>query len=182
MGVLGYTASNCGYRRDRKGRFSMASKNGVLRRLESALASCAVVLTFCGLNDTVSAVVYSNVTAAAGINHVQNVGPGVGSLVMTGGAAAGDFDNDGWVDIFVTRLDAPDILYRNKGDGTFENVSTAAGFTANLPTNSPAWGDIDNDGDLDLYVTAIINPTSPPARRLNLNSPIASGNSRSSLI
>jgi enediyne biosynthesis protein E4 len=131
----------------------MITKNRVPRLLGSVLA-CSVVVALCGLNDTAQAVVYTNVTAAAGITHVQNQGPGVAQLVMTGGAAAGDFDNDGWVDIFVTRLDAPDILYRNKGDGTFENVSTAAGFTANLPTNGPAWGDVDNDGDLDLYVTA----------------------------
>jgi len=46
----------------------------------------------------------------------------------------------GWVHILFTCLDAPDILYRNKGDGTFEDVSTAAGFTTNLQTNGPAWG------------------------------------------
>ncbi len=113
----------------------------------------AAVVVWMG-SASASAVVFTNVTAAAGITHVQNAGLGAGQLVMTGGAAAGDYDNDGLVDIFVTRLDASDILYRNKGDGTFENVSTAAGFTANLQTNAPAWGDIDNDGDLDLYVTA----------------------------
>lgn len=126
----------------------------LLKRLRSlivaAIAMCAV-----GVDATsVSAVVYTNVTAAAGIDHVQNQGFGAGQLIMTGGGAAGDFDNDGWVDIYVTRLDAPDILYRNKGNGTFEDVSTTAGFTANLQTNGPAWGDVDNDGDLDLYVSA----------------------------
>jgi hypothetical protein len=71
---------------------------------------------------------------------------------MTGGAAAGDFDGDGLVDLFFTRIDAADVLYRNTGSG-FENVSASAGFTQTLPTNGVATGDIDNDGDLDLYVT-----------------------------
>ena len=79
-------------------------------------------------------------------------GPG---LLRTGGAAAGDFDNDGWVDLFVTRLNARPLLYRNNGgDGTFQDVAVAAGFTVALPANGPAWGDIDNDGDKDLYVTS----------------------------
>ncbi len=126
----------------------------LLERLRSPIVSVIAMLAVGTGATSASAVVYTNVTAAAKINHVQNQGFGAGQLIMTGGAAAGDYDNDGWVDIFVTRLDAPDILYRNKGDGTFENMSTVAGFTANLQTNGPAWGDIDNDGDLDLYVTA----------------------------
>jgi hypothetical protein len=72
---------------------------------------------------------------------------------MTGGAAAGDFDGDGLVDLFFTRIDAPDVLYHNTGTG-FVDVSATAGFTNTLPTNGVASGDIDNDGDLDLYVTA----------------------------
>ena len=105
--------------------------------------------------DLASAVVYTNVTASAGINHLQHPGnaPGAG-LFRTGGAAAGDFDNDGWVDLFVTRLNARPLLYRNLGNGTFQDVAVAAGFTASLPANGPAWGDIDNDGDKDLYVTS----------------------------
>ncbi len=132
----------------------MLFRHTMLERLGSVGVFVMAILAVAIGASSASAVVYSNVTAAAGIDYLQNQGFAAGQLFMTGGAAAGDFDNDGWVDIFVTRLDAPDILYRNKRDGTFEDVSSAAGFTANLQTNGSAWGDIDNDGDLDLYVTA----------------------------
>jgi len=75
---------------------------------------------------------------------------------MTGGAAAGDVDGDGDIDLFVTRLDASDILFINNGDGTFIDGSTGAGFdNFNLQSNAAAFADIDNDGDLDLYVTVV---------------------------
>ena len=75
---------------------------------------------------------------------------------MTGGAAAGDFDGDGSTDLLVTRLDGHDLLYRNLGDGTFEEVSGATGLERwNLPSNGAAWGDVDNDGDLDLFITTV---------------------------
>ncbi len=126
----------------------------MLKHFRSQVVSVIAMLAVGAGATPALAVVYTNVTAAAGINHLQNQGYAAGQLFMTGGGAAGDYDNDGLVDIFVTRLDASDILYRNKGDGTFEDVSAVAGFTANLQTNSPAWGDVDNDGDQDLYVTA----------------------------
>jgi hypothetical protein len=74
---------------------------------------------------------------------------------MTGGAAAGDFDGDGHVDLYVTRLDGPDHLYRNRGDGTFEDVTAAAGLSAPIHSNGAGFSDIDNDGDQDLLVTAM---------------------------
>jgi hypothetical protein len=91
-------------------------------------------------------------TIPAGLTYLQfdgsePVSPS-GVEYMTGGAAAGDYDGDGWVDLYVTRLDATDILFRNRGDGSFDDVTAQAGL------GRVAWGDLDNDGDLDLYVTA----------------------------
>jgi hypothetical protein len=74
----------------------------------------------------------------------------------SGGAAAGDYDGDGWVDFVCTRIDGPPILYRNEEGMGFTDVTVAAGMSEAQPTgsNGAAWGDIDNDGDLDLYLTA----------------------------
>ena len=104
---------------------------------------------------------FTNVTSAAGFTHTQ--GPPLHPLnsptviSMTGGAAATDYDGDGFVDIFVTRTNNHDLLYRNRGNGTFEDVTTQAFGPSplNLTTNGAAWGDIDNDGDQDLYVTTV---------------------------
>ena len=97
-----------------------------------------------------------DVTATSGIDYVHNsTNTGTLPASMTGGAAAGDFDNDGYVDLFVTRIDNHDILYRNNGNGTFSDV-TSTWFPESSSvrkTNGASWGDIDNDGDLDLYVT-----------------------------
>ena len=68
------------------------------------------------------------------------------------GVAVGDYDNDGRPDLFVSRL-MTYSLYRNQGDGTFEDVTQSAGLAGRRdnPT-SAAFADLDNDGDLDLYV------------------------------
>ena len=68
------------------------------------------------------------------------------------GVAVGDYDNDGHPDLFVTRWRSY-ALYHNRGDGTFEDVTRQAGLGGDRdwPT-SAAFADLDNDGDLDLYV------------------------------
>jgi hypothetical protein len=76
----------------------------------------------------------------------------------------GDFDDDGWLDFYVGHesraefakaVHYPSQLYRNKGDGTFENATAAAGVSNDRYAKAVAAGDADNDGDLDLFVSNI---------------------------
>lgn len=80
------------------------------------------------------------------------------------GVAAGDYDSDGLVDIFVTGMPRS-ILYRNRGDGSFEDVTERAGVQnrQQWPV-SAGWFDYDNDGRLDLFVANYVewNPATEP--------------------
>lgn len=82
----------------------------------------------------------------------------------TQAAVWGDFDNDGWLDVFIgneSRVEMkenpggnyPSQLFRNRGDGTFIDVAFTAGVTNDRFCKGVAAGDYDNDGDLDIYVS-----------------------------
>ncbi|MPZ16448.1 MAG: CRTAC1 family protein [Luteitalea sp.] len=89
---------------------------------------------------------FTDVTASAGV-------PG-GTFGM--GVAAGDYDNDGYPDLFVTAYGRC-TLYHNNGDGTFTDVTDKAGVAAPGWTTSAAWFDYDNDGRLDLFVCSFVD-------------------------
>ena len=67
------------------------------------------------------------------------------------GAATGDFDNDGWIDVYRTRR-GPAQMFRNNGNGTFTDVSARTGTTNPAWSVSASFVDVDRDGWLDLYV------------------------------
>ena len=88
--------------------------------------------------------VFEDVSAPSGLSRMAG-GYGLG-------VAVGDYDNDGRADLFITRWRSYS-LYRNRADGTLEDVTERAGLGGDRdwPTSS-AWADLDGDGDLDLYV------------------------------
>ncbi len=91
---------------------------------------------------------FTDVTAKAGFTHIG----------FASGLCIGDFDNDGFDDLFVTYWGS-NVLYRNNGNGTFSDVTKTARLDfVRLDSESPRWGsgssfiDYDRDGDLDLFV------------------------------
>ena len=72
------------------------------------------------------------------------------------GVAIGDFDNDGWPDIFVANF-GKNRLYHNNHDGTFTDVAEQAGVTLGNWSKGATWGDYDGDGRLDLFVSGYVH-------------------------
>jgi hypothetical protein len=96
--------------------------------------------------DSRSSLRFTDVTASSGI---AATGYGMG-------AAAGDIDNDGWVDLYVTNLGS-NQLFRNNGNGTFTDVTTRSGTDDPRWSTSATFFDYDRDGWLDLFVANYVN-------------------------
>jgi hypothetical protein len=107
---------------------------------------------------------FQDVTVAAGL------GGEIGTFNVGFGTGFVDYDNDGWKDIFVAnghildnialskpqmRYAQPKLLYRNLGNGTFADVTAASGAALSVPhvSRGAAFGDLDNDGDIDVVVS-----------------------------
>jgi len=72
------------------------------------------------------------------------------------GAAAADFDGDGWQDLYVTNY-GRNVLFHNNHDGTFTDVTDRAGVAAPNWSTCATWFDYDNDGRLDLFVSSFVH-------------------------
>ncbi len=115
-------------------------------------------------------VTFVDVTSQAGIQFQHFWGERTSQIPedMGSGAAWGDYDNDGWPDLFLVNLAGPITLspdslrrspahcalYHNNHDGTFTDVSAQAGVDLRIWGMGAEWGDYDNDGHLDLVVSA----------------------------
>lgn len=95
---------------------------------------------------------FTDVSIAAGLSSTDTIN--------THGVTTGDIDNDGYREVFLTtwnyeyqdEVHAPNLLYKNNGDGTFTEISAQAGVNATSWSTSASFGDFDLDGLLDLYV------------------------------
>ena len=89
---------------------------------------------------------FTDVTEAAGVGHT---GYGMG-------CAVGDYNNDGHIDLYVTNYGS-NVLYRNRGDGTFEDVTAKAGVADDRWSASASFVDYDLDGNPDLFITNYVD-------------------------
>ncbi len=94
---------------------------------------------------------FMDVTDQAGVGD-----PGAAAMIWKQGATFADVNNDGRLDLYVCRFNAPNLLYLNQGDGTFKEAAAAAGLAIKDSSVIAAFGDYDRDGWLDVYIATNI--------------------------
>ena len=96
---------------------------------------------------------FVNVTAAAGFDSADDTV----QASPWWGVSWADYDNDGWLDVMVTRMVGRPLLFHNEGDGVFSEQGEALGFqdAGHRNAKNPVWIDYDEDGDQDLYLSGI---------------------------
>ncbi len=135
---------------------SVASSLGPSRAVRWFTAAvCGILSLFPAAALPVSQISFTEVSTQVGLGEIKGDGP-----IPAVGVVWFDYDGDGWDDLFIAngevqpdRIDLPNALLRNRGDGTFEDVTAHSGLADNRVATGAAAGDLDGDGDLDLYVT-----------------------------
>jgi hypothetical protein len=75
------------------------------------------------------------------------------NIVAGNGSSWGDFNNDGFLDLYASNSGNPDKIYKNNGNGTFTDVTVASKISNIFPSVTPIWLDYDHDGNLDLFIS-----------------------------
>ena len=122
----------------------------------SALIMLGCAILMAQKTDETTATVFEDVTKSVGLELSKGQARHI---------AWGDYNNDGWLDIFVSnyRLN-PDFLWKNNGNGTFTNVAREVGVEGKPVNNAyghtigAEWADYDNDGNLDLFQANLAHP------------------------
>jgi hypothetical protein len=136
----------------------------MIRRSAWGCGALVIFVLAASLSSTPPAVAFNDVTKAAGITFTHYKGSrGVSTILEEAGpgVCVADFDGDGFVDIYFVNgrdlhgdgVNARNALYRNNGDGTFTDLTVKAGVPGNAYGLGCVWGDYDNDGHADLYVS-----------------------------
>ena len=94
---------------------------------------------------------------------------GLSALSSGHGVVVGDFDGDGFEDMFIPGTSQPNMLLKNMGDSTFQNVISGSGIAVQGFSYTAVWADIDNDHDLDLFVGNLSNQFFSFSNQLYLN-------------
>ncbi len=152
-----------------------------MRHRAISLSLLFLALTWAGASQSrAQAIAFTDVTAAAGLTHYhdspvveilniipEEAPPSASSMdlsMMTAGAAAGDFNNDGWMDLFALGGGLqPDALYINNQDGTFSEQAESWQVAALHVGSGATAGDYNGDGWLDLFITSFGDPVNPSA-------------------
>lgn len=115
---------------------------------------------------------YTNNGAGGSFTRITTGNIGSDIAPNEGNSSWGDYDNDGFVDLYVvTWNNSANLFYRNNGNGTFTKITTGAIATDASWSSCAIWGDYDKDGDLDLYVANYVDQTgtNPATNRLYQN-------------
>ena len=166
--ALGFGAGAVFFDYDRDGRLDLY----VTRYVNWSASREIVCYTILGVRDYCNPVSYNapstdRLYRNLGNGRFEDVSDRAGISARTGnglGVAAIDFDDDGWMDIYVANDQTPAFLWHNRGDGTFEEVAALVGCAYDqrgvaIAGMGVAAADLDDDGDVDLLVTNIHHQT-----------------------
>ena len=144
----------------------------VTRYVDWSLSRATICYTILGVRDYCNPMTYQapstdRLYRNLGNGRFEDVSERAGITGAAGnglGVLASDFDGDGWIDLYVANDQTPGFLWRNRGDGTFENVAVRVGCAYDdrgvaIAGMGVAGEDLDGDGDIDLLVTNIHHQT-----------------------